>query len=94
MGNNDRCSLPLKYALESQESLETGKIMKSSKRALRRHQKARVKAKARRIYPHDRAAKSADYLAVCSCWMCGNPRKWYGEPTMQERKASLDEGVM
>ena len=68
--------------------------MKSSKRALRRHQKARAKAKARRVYPHDRQAKSADHLAVCSCWMCGNPRKWYGEPTMQERKASIDEGAM
>ena len=64
--------------------------MKSSKRALRRHQKARVKAKARRIYPHDSEAKSADHLAVCSCWMCGNPRKWYGEPTIQERKASAN----
>ena len=68
--------------------------MKNSKRALRRHQKARVKAKARRIYPHDRTAKSADYLAVCSCWMCGNPRKWSGEPTLQERKAWLDEAGM
>ena len=68
--------------------------MKSSKRALRRHQKARVKAKTRRVYPHDGQAKSADHLAVCSCWMCGNPRKWYGEPTIQERKASLDEVVI
>ena len=68
--------------------------MKSSKRALKRLQKARVKAKARRVYPHDGQAKSADHLAVCSCWMCGNPRKWYGEPTMQERKASLDENAM
>lgn len=22
----------------------------------------------------------------CSCWMCGNPRKFFGELTMQERK--------
>ena len=55
--------------------------------------RARGKAKARRVYPHDREAKSADHLAVCSYWMCGNPRKWYGEPTMQERKASLDEAA-
>ncbi len=20
----------------------------------------------------------------CSCWMCGNPRRYYGEPTRQE----------
>ena len=76
------------------EKSQERKTVKSSKRALRRLQKARVKAKARRVYPHDRQAKSADHLAVCSCWMCGNPRKWYGETTMQERKASLDEGVL
>ena len=23
----------------------------------------------------------------CSCWMCGNPRKWFGERTVQERRA-------
>lgn len=23
---------------------------------------------------------------VCSCWMCGNPRKFFGELTLQERK--------
>ncbi|MCY4614657.1 MAG: hypothetical protein OXB94_13695 [Nitrospira sp.] len=83
----------LEHAPEIQKKLEIGKIVRSSKRALRRLQKARIKAKARRIYPHDGQAKSADHLAVCSCWMCGNPRKWYGEPTIQERKAPLDEGV-
>jgi hypothetical protein len=24
----------------------------------------------------------------CSCWMCGNPRRYFGELTMQERKAN------
>lgn len=24
--------------------------------------------------------------AVCSCWMCGNPRKWFGTQTIQERR--------
>jgi hypothetical protein len=28
----------------------------------------------------------ANHGKVCSCWMCGNPRK-YGELTLQERKA-------
>jgi len=23
----------------------------------------------------------------CSCWMCGNPRKWFGKRTVQERRA-------
>ena len=25
----------------------------------------------------------------CSCWDCGNPRRWTGERTRQERKAML-----
>lgn len=27
----------------------------------------------------------------CSCWECGNPRKYSGELTVQERKARLDD---
>ena len=23
----------------------------------------------------------------CSCWMCGNPRKYFNEKTMQEKKS-------
>ena len=26
----------------------------------------------------------------CSCPMCGNPRKWFGELTRQERLAEID----
>lgn len=25
----------------------------------------------------------------CSCWMCGNPRKFFGEATLQEQKSDL-----
>lgn len=24
----------------------------------------------------------------CSCSMCGNPRKWFGDVTLQERRAA------
>lgn len=24
----------------------------------------------------------------CSCWMCGNPRRFFREPTIQERRAA------
>jgi hypothetical protein len=24
---------------------------------------------------------------LCSCWMCGNPRKYFGELTRQEKLA-------
>jgi len=56
-------------------------------RSQRRSDKRRMKAKARRIYPHDKNAKLADHLAVCSCMGCGNPRKHYGELSMYERRA-------
>jgi hypothetical protein len=37
------------------------------------------------------AARHADNLTVCSCHMCGNPRKHYDEITMQEKKFSWYE---
>ena len=45
-----------------------------------------MKAKARRVYPHDPSARSANHMATCSCAMCGNPRRYTGEVTMQERR--------
>jgi len=27
--------------------------------------------------------------AACSCPMCGNPRRWFGEVTLQEKKADV-----
>lgn len=34
---------------------------------------------------------------VCSCWMCGNPRRFHGEVTRQEhlcdQRFELDEAV-
>jgi len=57
-----------------------------AKRARRIADKLRMKAKCRRLYPHDRKARAAEYLAVCSCAMCGNPRRYFGEKTIQERR--------
>jgi hypothetical protein len=56
-------------------------------RAQRRHDLARMKAKARKVYPHDQQAKQANHLAVCSCRSCGNPRRYWGDITAQERRA-------
>lgn len=52
----------------------------------RRRDLARMKARARRVYPHDENGKFAEHLAKCSCWMCGNARKHEGD-TIQERRA-------
>lgn len=59
------------------------------KRAIRRAHLVRMKTKARNLYKHDIQAKNANHLAVCSCCMCGNPRKWFNELTFQERKFGL-----
>ncbi|MBM4338941.1 MAG: hypothetical protein FJ110_05310 [Deltaproteobacteria bacterium] len=60
----------------------------SSKRAIRRHDPERViRQRLRRTHRH---VKNPGHLfknnTVCSCWMCGNPRKHLGEVTLQEKK--------
>lgn len=66
--------------------------MKDTKRMLRRHHVARLK-KARRFHwgrdlinDPKRLAKTVNTPCSCSCHMCGNPRKWWNEKTMQELK--------
>jgi len=57
-------------------------------RALRRKHAERMKRRARKLYAGTKCPeKFAEHLAVCSCNMCGNPRKhpWH-EVTLQERK--------
>jgi hypothetical protein len=70
--------------------------MKDTKRAVRRHHRRRMIAYARRIYRSylydwsdeeilERARRNHGHLKKCSCWMCGNRRRWFG-PTIQERR--------
>lgn len=55
------------------------------KRADRRVALDRKKRKAARLYAGCRCpAKYANNLTVCSGACCGNPRKWFGDPTRQE----------
>ncbi len=64
------------------------------KKERRRRDLARMKAKAIRTYGRfdlpdcdkHRHAKLANHMAACSSYCCGNPRKWFRELTMQERK--------
>lgn len=60
--------------------------MDEPKRARRIRDKLRMKAKARKVRPWDEKATNADHLASCSCYMCGNPRKYFGDLTVQELK--------
>jgi hypothetical protein len=62
-------------------------------RAIRRHHLARIKMKVAhyyggwmKSYPQSGKAigKAARAKAPCSCWMCGNPRKFSNQETLQE----------
>jgi hypothetical protein len=39
-------------------------------------------------YHWQNALRCADNLKICSCWMCRNPRRAFGEPT---RREALDD---
>ncbi|HRO58192.1 MAG TPA: hypothetical protein PK177_03340 [Burkholderiaceae bacterium] len=76
-------------------------------RAIRRDQLARIKQKrirerearnARLGLPpfgtaerKRRAGVLANTATPCSCWLCGNPRRLFGEPTPQEKRWPRDE---
>jgi hypothetical protein len=61
-------------------------------RAKRRHHRFRAREKAKRVlkwlmgdhYDSESATKRAEHMASCSCSMCGNPRKFFGEETRPE----------
>lgn len=38
------------------------------------------------INPRVIGITASTHGAACSCYMCGNPRKWFGERTVQERR--------
>ncbi|AKO61414.1 hypothetical protein APCEc03_013 [Escherichia phage phiAPCEc03] len=53
-------------------------------RALRRHHRQRVKNNRKKYwtaFPHEESPKRLGIITttpcICSCWMCGNPRKYY-----------------
>lgn len=62
-------------------------------RALRRHHEGRLKRRVSDYYGgYTRSdARATGRLAhtrtLCSCPMCGNPRRYLGEVTLQERRA-------
>lgn len=68
-------------------------------RSERRHHERRIKAKFYRKQRNYECwatdARSAGLFAhhgkTCSCFMCGNPRRYWGELTMQEKRANQDK---
>jgi hypothetical protein len=72
-------------------------MQKNHKRALRRHHLARIKQKRIayhgdyvRHLPHAEqlrhVGRFAHTMPSCSCWMCGNLRRYFGEVTLQEKR--------
>jgi hypothetical protein len=66
--------------------------MEKSKRQERFVQKSRFKNKARKSLMYQASYQSPKVLgklthtrALCSCTMCGNPRRHFGETTLQEK---------
>lgn len=53
-------------------------------RAERRQHRERLKNR-RAGYASARTGRNVDTPKPCSCWMCGNPRRHLGEPSLQER---------
>ena len=72
--------------------------MKSTKRALRRHHRRRMLQHALRSHAvtflsendpeglQCRAVRWFNNLQKCSCYMCGNPRKYEGTVPVQEQR--------
>jgi len=62
-------------------------------RAIRRHHEQRVKRRVSGYYNGyargnpQQLGKIAHARQLCSCWMCGNPRRYLDERTLQERRA-------
>jgi hypothetical protein len=75
-------------------------MIKSLKRAQRRKNDNLKKKRARKIgkeyAKYDRSiidlyTKNYNHLKSCSCWMCGNPRRYFSEITKQEQLAEIEE---
>jgi hypothetical protein len=67
-------------------------------RAWRRHQEKKKKSKMQKKFDFENWAPMNDdefkrligiqahSPKMCSCWMCGNPRKYFNEMTIQEKR--------
>ncbi|MHB8535667.1 MAG: hypothetical protein ACYDBW_09505 [Sulfuricaulis sp.] len=79
-------------------------MAKNHERASRRHHLARIKKKragycggyARDLIQAEQLrhiGRFARAMPSCSCWMCGNPRRFFGETTMQEKRFALKDAL-
>lgn len=67
--------------------------MKDSSRSLRRHHIRRVRRNRASDINNDHSRYDhvlnirTHTACTCSCWMCGNPRKYFNQKTIQEKSA-------
>ncbi len=75
--------------------------MERFNRAVRRHHVQRLKLKRKNywgygpnghrqghpVMPPNRLGQVVKHPAVCSCWMCGNDRKYFGHVSVGERRS-------
>lgn len=65
-------------------------------RAFRRHHEQRARDRVARYYGGYAArdpraiGRLTHTRTPCSCWMCGNPRRYFNQPTLQERRQRGD----
>lgn len=60
-------------------------------RSIRRHHRTRLLKRRKHYYNKVNDARIADTPTPCSCWMCGNPRRFSPHPrSIAEIKADLD----
>ena len=82
----------------TKQEATNNKLMRT--KAWRRHQEEKKKSKIQKIFNfgnwwslNDDDSKRligvrAHSPKLCSCWMCGNPRKYFNEMTIQEKRNS------
>jgi hypothetical protein len=79
--------------ISSDTQLETKAL---TSRALRRHHEKRIKRRVEKYYggvhrnDPRRIGQIARARKLCSCWMCGNPRRYFNEAILRETRLSQE----
>ena len=69
-------------------------MFKSESRSLRHAKRLKKKRRNyRTAFYEGGLVKVVNTPKPCSCFMCGNPRRYYGEKTIQEQKAEIESEV-
>lgn len=71
-------------------SFQKQKFLKRTKEFLKRFSTCRIESKDEFDKRIDSwAVKRANNRKICSCWMCGNPRKYFNDKSLNEKRFEL-----